>query len=728
MQHIPFTFMSNSDALAQRTIKAFCEGNLLHAAELSRYFALLFPGIAESHALHAMALTRLATDDPSIALPVWDKILRSNPQQPEWLGQALHLAWRVGNTIFAEQWIHLLRNTFLVAPPISLLEELESRDCSVTGSAGIHDGRLFGWTWQSVDELPQFSVVSMSSQAPMLETGPIRRLKTSTHALNIFSFPLPEISGSYAIHIKDERSRQVHGSPVVYSVVSAKKKTFKRTKAPIAIIIPVYADRRATLSCLGSVFASRKACRTPFEVVVVWDHGPNAVLHEDLQRLANCKKITLHTPPHNIGFIAAVNCALECHPYQSVVLLNADTLVYGNWLDRLHHIGSRSGVGTVTPFGTHAELLSFPMPQVSGNIARLFDVRKLDGACQSAVNDETTYPIPSGVGFCMYIPRTALDFLGGLDGHRLFRGYGEEVDFCLRAHKHGLKNLVAKNIFVGHLGERSFGAGKKALAAQNNAVLFARYPDYRQRYDNFVLTDPLRSFRERVGRLLLEPLHEPLHVCSMLDADSPELIFLQEEARIAKKSCAVLMLQSCGAQIHAQFKFTHELPLPTQNLLLPRDFSVFLQILERLQPSVLLTYSESSVVDRVLHKLPYPCEKFVPSCGEVIPEVSLMQTSNATWVLPPPRTVQKWKRMCQIARRIMPLGHGFRVLQLDPLWEGVPCPANVWPALSAEDLALYAKGLLFLDDMPSVCWQAWAQRMNLPLRRLASLEQEALCA
>ena len=66
----------------------------------------------------------------------------------------------------------------------------------------------------------------------------------------------------------------------------------------------------------------------------------------------------------------------------------------------------------------------------------------------------------TGVGFCMYVTRQALDLCGLLDEETFGRGYGEEVDFCLRASRLGLRHLVEDSTFVYHRGGVSFGDGQ----------------------------------------------------------------------------------------------------------------------------------------------------------------------------------------------------------------------------------------------------------------------------
>ena len=61
-------------------------------------------------------------------------------------------------------------------------------------------------------------------------------------------------------------------------------------------------------------------------------------------------RITLLRNEKNLGFVGSVNRALALHSSHDIVLLNSDTLVFGDWLQRLSAAAySASRVGTVTP-------------------------------------------------------------------------------------------------------------------------------------------------------------------------------------------------------------------------------------------------------------------------------------------------------------------------------------------------------------------------------------------
>lgn len=78
----------------------------------------------------------------------------------------------------------------------------------------------------------------------------------------------------------------------------------------------------------------------------------------------------------------------------------------------------------------------------------------------------------------MAMNRTFIDRIGGFDP-AFGRGYGEEVDWSLRAAAAGGRNVVATNLFVGHEGHASFGASERATRiARSSRKIARRHPTY----------------------------------------------------------------------------------------------------------------------------------------------------------------------------------------------------------------------------------------------------------
>jgi GT2 family glycosyltransferase len=270
----------------------------------------------------------------------------------------------------------------------------------------------------------------------------------------------------------------------------------KRAKEPqLDVIMPVYKGHAETLQAIDSVLRSSNT--TSYEFIVINDCSPDEQLARDLAAIASQGHISLLTNAKNLGFVKTVNAALSLHPERDAVLLNSDTLVFGDWLDRLiAHAGRQ--VATVTPFSNNASLCSYPRIFEDNPLPDGLSPRSAD-MLAARVNRGQSVDIPTGVGFCMYVSRRALDQAGSFDAKLFGKGYGEETDFCMRALDAGFHNLQALDVFVFHRGGVSFGKGARRRQDSNAAKLAARHPSLRKRIAQFAISDPART-----ARLLLD--------------------------------------------------------------------------------------------------------------------------------------------------------------------------------------------------------------------------------
>jgi hypothetical protein len=207
-------------------------------------------------------------------------------------------------------------------------------------------------------------------------------------------------------------------------------------------------------------------------------------------RTENC---CVAQPPQQ-GLVYSVNLGIEAAAPNDVVLLNSDTEVPTGWLARLAgHAYARPRIASVSPFSNHATICGYPSNEANTPAFGL-GVSDLDAACRAA-NSGRSVELPTSVGFCMYIRRTALAETGLFDAEAFGRGYGEENDFCLRATARGWRHLLACDTFVYHQGSVSFGAGAPAAERQAMAVLERRYPSYKRIIAQHVKRDAVAPYR-----------------------------------------------------------------------------------------------------------------------------------------------------------------------------------------------------------------------------------------
>ncbi len=264
----------------------------------------------------------------------------------------------------------------------------------------------------------------------------------------------------------------------------------------IDVIIPVFKGLAATRRCLESVLGH--AQRTPLEVVVVDDATPESAIAAWLDRLAADGRITLVRNATNLGFVRSVNLGMAMHAERDVVLLNSDTEVAGDWLDRLSRAAERApDIGTVTPFSNNATICSYPFQGWSAGVPGTLGLRGLDEIFARA-NAGRVVDLPTAVGFCIYIRRACLERIGPFAAERFGRGYGEENDFSLRAASAGWRSVLAGDVFIFHEGAVSFGADRDALAAAAEERLLEVHPDYLHKVRAFISADPAQVLRAAV--------------------------------------------------------------------------------------------------------------------------------------------------------------------------------------------------------------------------------------
>ncbi|MDD5275473.1 MAG: glycosyltransferase [Methylovulum sp.] len=281
-------------------------------------------------------------------------------------------------------------------------------------------------------------------------------------------------------------------------------------EAQVDVVVPVYKARVETLRCLHSVLTGNY--HIPFELIVINDGSPDAELTADLKRLAGLGLFTLLENPENRGFIYTVNRGMSLHKNRHVVLLNSDTEVYDDWLDKLHSTANRDlHTGTVTPLSNNATICSYPQ-FLSDNPYPLELSYPEINALTATVNAGVTVEAPTGVGFCLYIKRACLEAVGLFDEKLFGKGYGEENDFCQKAIQKGWRNLIAADIYVRHFGSASFQGERSKRVQDALKILHKRYPNYQKDVDDFIRLDPLKKARYRLDAARMQRMRKEKNV------------------------------------------------------------------------------------------------------------------------------------------------------------------------------------------------------------------------
>ncbi len=264
----------------------------------------------------------------------------------------------------------------------------------------------------------------------------------------------------------------------------------------VDVIIPVYRGIEETARCIDSVYES--TCSHPFRLIVINDCSPELAMSAYLEEAAARYGFELLVNEVNLGFVGTVNRGMALSSLNDVLLLNSDTEVAGDWLDRMvAQCYASDDIATVTPLSNNATICSYPDFKGRRTLSPGVSLASMDAAC-AAVNRGRSVTVPTGVGFCMLIRRDCMKQIGLFDEEAFGKGYGEENDFCMRAAENGWRNILAFDTFVFHAGEVSFAADSTAGKARGMEALLAKHPRYLLEVGSHVSEDPGRAYRAAI--------------------------------------------------------------------------------------------------------------------------------------------------------------------------------------------------------------------------------------
>ncbi len=265
--------------------------------------------------------------------------------------------------------------------------------------------------------------------------------------------------------------------PAPEDVVKAWLSPYPAT-APV-VVVPIFNAYDDVMECIESLLAS-----TPAEIPILAldDASTDSRISAALGALAAERGLKYIRQPVNSGFVHNVNCAFRWCAPRDVVLVNSDVVVPMEWLARLQAAAyAFSTVATATPLTNNGTCVSLPdRNQPTPHLPKDLALSEVDERVRAA--SRRLRPIlPSGIGHCLYVRRTAIDAVGYFD--EIFSpGYGEEVDFSQRAVRLGFSHVLADDVFVYHKGWRSFGAkgqaAKLQIQAEHEQIVNSRYPWY----------------------------------------------------------------------------------------------------------------------------------------------------------------------------------------------------------------------------------------------------------
>lgn len=281
------------------------------------------------------------------------------------------------------------------------------------------------------------------------------------------------------------------------------------------ILVPVYRNMSLTESCMRALRSAVLHAKQAYSTREIYIHAtndcsPELEVNERLPALCEELGIILHINSENLGFIHTVNNFMRGTD-DDILLVNSDVIVSQNCI--LEFLSTRdahgSQLGSITTFSNNATIFSYPWNVTENGLSSSAAIERISRAFSKVSKESSICSIQTPVshGYLMYLSRTAIREVGYFDEY-FGLGYGEEVDWAVRAAMNGFEHYLCTSTFAFHKGSVSFGATTRLRAVENsNQIISERYPFYDRMVQEFIAVDELRQIRNSVGvALLLESI------------------------------------------------------------------------------------------------------------------------------------------------------------------------------------------------------------------------------
>lgn len=261
------------------------------------------------------------------------------------------------------------------------------------------------------------------------------------------------------------------------------------------VIVPVGVDDDALDACLGAL----ETATPPGTRVWLADDaraGPRGYAIIERWIAGTALQADYTRRPRGIGEVAHLDEVLAACGDADVAVLAADAVPARGWLGRLAACLRADGaIATATPWCNAGEAAAWPR---IGEIAPMPAPDDLYAFSRATATMPALCPeLPAAVSHAVLIRGSARLKAGGLDAASYGSWYAALVDLSLRLSGLGWRNALCDTAYVARATEGvPFDGDMEHLAV--------RWPDWHARLANFLMRDPLREPRARLGTLLAE--------------------------------------------------------------------------------------------------------------------------------------------------------------------------------------------------------------------------------
>lgn len=311
----------------------------------------------------------------------------------------------------------------------------------------------------------------------------------------------------------------------------------------LSIAIVSYNTRALVLDCLRAVFASGAEVRC--EVIVVDNNSKDETVEAIRTRYPTVQIIVNH---ENRGFSKAVNQALAVSVGRYVLMLNSDTQVRRQALDRMvicldedpeiGAIGCKQWTGDGQLYQS-----CFPFPSIRDHLIHASFFRTCAPewqevlAAEQAIDCTRSQDVDWINGACLMVRTDLMKMCGGLDEGYFM--YFEDVDLCRAIHQHGFRIRHLADADIVHLIGKS---GERDRAKLNIVWEFSRIR-YVERHFH-----PLNRFIMKTW-ITVGALVRMVHRSSVTGVQQPASVYWSVVRRLWQRSAAEEQPQMAEAAV-----------------------------------------------------------------------------------------------------------------------------------------------------------------------------------
>lgn len=266
--------------------------------------------------------------------------------------------------------------------------------------------------------------------------------------------------------------------PRAYSPPTVSAPRLRAHTASVEVVICVHNALEDIHACLEALL---RYTRPPYRLLLV-DDGSGPDTQQYLAQFAQEQNARLLRNDIAQGYTRAANQGLHRTTADYVILLNSDTVVTSDWLDRMIACAeSDRRIGLVGPLSNTASWQSVPeifdAHQDWADNELPPDVSIPNMAQDVAAYSGRVYPrLPFLNGFCLLLTRSLIERVGYFDEVNFGQGYGEENDYCLRARQAGWQLAVADDVYIFHRQSRSYShERRRSLSEHANQALITKH-------------------------------------------------------------------------------------------------------------------------------------------------------------------------------------------------------------------------------------------------------------